>query len=172
MDQHPAARLGIDDRMNAFHVALLGEDELGVVVRAHIYVEHELTAFIRARMSPPEAVDALKLDFDGRVKLAIALGLPADFKPALRFLGSLRNRFAHQLDTAIAKQDADNFRNALGADKVIAVDAYRATQAKFRSNDMAVPISDRDPRDRVVLYLITLWSGIAVAAVKAREQAE
>ncbi len=168
---HPAARLGIESRMAAFQDALLGEDELGVVVRGHIYVEHELNEFIRATLSPPEALDAIKLDYDGRVKLAMALGLPAHFKPALSFLGTLRNKFAHRLDAAITKQEANGFAAAMGPNKIIAGDAYQATQAKFTSGDMAVPVNDRAPKDRFVLYLITLWSGIAVAAVKARGQA-
>lgn len=172
MDQRPAARLGIESRRAAFQEALLGDDELGVVIRAHIYVEHELIAFIRATMSPPEALDAIKLDYEGRVKLAMALGLPAHFKPALSFLGTLRNSFAHRLDATLTKQEANGFAAAMGPNKAVAGNAYRATQTKFTSGDMAVPVSDRAPKDRVILYLITLWSGIAVAAVKVRGQAE
>lgn len=170
LQQHPAVRLGLEERMIAFHAALRGEDELGAVVRAHLYIEHELIEFIRARMSPPEALDAIELDFDGRVKLAVALGLNPTFKPALRFVGSLRNRFAHRLEMVITKQEADNLGNAMGPNKAVAVDAYQATSAKFTAKEMAIPVSDRDPRDRVTLYLITLWGGIAVAAAQARER--
>ncbi|MFG1317684.1 hypothetical protein [Xanthobacter autotrophicus] len=165
-DVTTAERLGLQDQMAAFNKALLGEDPLGVVIRAHIYIEHQVIEFIRARMSPPEALDALELDYAGRVKLALALGLPAEFKAALSFIGTLRNQFAHRLDAKIDKQTANSFEVAIGAAKAIAHDNYIATKAK--TGQTAAPIKQLTPDDRAILYFVTLWSGIAVEVFRAR----
>ena len=165
----PEERAAIDERRTAFNKSLLGEDELGMVIRGHVHIEHELEGFIRARLTKPKELDQLKLDFSGRVKLAIALGLDERFRPALNFVGGLRNRFAHQLDIAIRSEDARDFYKALDEEaKEIAATQYKATHAKFkipgRPGDMGQP----DPRDRCTLFFVVLWSAVAVAGAQAR----
>lgn len=59
-----------DDR---FFRALTGEDELGVVIRAQIYVEAGLTELIEACV--PYAERLPRLAFEARLRLACALGL-------------------------------------------------------------------------------------------------
>ncbi|WP_454655083.1 hypothetical protein [Bosea beijingensis] len=167
----PAERLGIEAEQEAFNKALLGEDDLGVVVRAQIHIENQLIEFIRATMSPASAVDALDLDYAGRVKLALALGLSPTFKPALTFVGGLRNRFAHRLDTHISAQEALNFQNALGPEKQIRDRSYAATRKKLALIDKPIAVSRLDPKDRILLCFVTLWGGIAVSVAKAKAAA-
>lgn len=166
IDQTAAQRLGLGEKLDAFTAVLLGEDTLGVVIRAHIYIEHQLIEFIEARMSSPEVIDALDLTYTRRVKLALALGLPSEFKAQLHFIGTLRNQFAHRLDAEIGQQEADAFEKTLGDSKEIALSSYIATKKKLRQDPPA--IHSAEPKDRVILYLVTLWAGIAVAAVRAR----
>ena len=42
-----ARRLGIEERQLELTKFLVGEDPLGVVIRAHIHIEHEVIEFIR-----------------------------------------------------------------------------------------------------------------------------
>jgi hypothetical protein len=102
------------------------------------------------------------------VRLAAKLGL-AEFKPALQFIGKLRNKFAHRLDAAIESQDADNFENSLGVQGKAAVDrAYRETRGKVVNSTWNKPIKQLEPKDRIILYFVTLWAAIAVAAAKSK----
>jgi hypothetical protein len=169
--QTPAERLGIAKAQDAFNKALLGEDDLGMVVRAQIHIENQLIEFIRATLSPASALDALDLDYAGRVKLALALGLPPTFKPALTFVGNLRNKFAHRLDAEISAQEALNFENALGSEKQVHDRSYAATRKKLSLTDKPTAVSQLDPKDRILLCFVTLWSGVAVAVVKAKAPA-
>jgi hypothetical protein len=162
-------RLGLEDRQARLTNILTGEDELGVVVRAHIYIEHELTEFIKARLYPPTVLDAIRLDYSGRVRLALTLGLPAELKAALQFVGTLRNKFAHQLDSAIEKADADNFENALGQlGKPIVDRAFQRLEEEWTAAKRGVPLTQNDSRTRVTLFLVAVWSAVAVTAAKSK----
>lgn len=155
-----AARLGLEDKQGRFHAALLGEDELGIVIRAHIHIEHEVIAYINARLSPPGAIDALNLNYARQVKLALGLGLSAEFKFALRSLGTPRNKFAHRLDAKLDEQEASNLERALGPAIAISRQAYQTTQSALQADEKAMPLSTLEPRDRVILCLVTLWGGV------------
>src|SRR5258708_1065128 len=79
--------------IDAFLTTLLSEDELGVVVRAHIHIEHELEKFLCAALENPNELG--RLEYSARVRLALACGLRADLKGPLNAFGALRNRFSH-----------------------------------------------------------------------------
>lgn len=166
-EQPIAERLGVAEKQARLIVALTGTDALGVVIRAHIHVEHEVIAFIKARLPVPGALSLRDLDYDRRVKLALALGLPDEFSKALSFLGKLRNTFAHDIDATIGEQEANNFAQAMGPAKVTTADAYQATHAKLGGADKPTPFSKLQAMDRVILLCQTLWAGVAVAAYKA-----
>jgi hypothetical protein len=163
------ARLGLTERQAKLTEALLGEDSLGVVIRAHIHIEHELIEFIKSRLSPPSVLDAISLNYAGRVRLALHLGLEAERKTALNFIGTLRNRFAHQLDSTIEEKDATDFEHALGSESKAALEyAYPGTQAKVATRSWSGSLQQTAPKDRIALYFIVLWSAIAVAAAKSK----
>lgn len=164
-EQTPAQKLGLDQELGALISALSDEDELGMIIRAHIHIENQLTKYVESRLSPSEALNVLDLTYDDRVNLALALKLPDDFKAALNFIGSLRNRFAHQLDAILAKQDANNFANALGQKKIV-LRAFEATKKKLEQE--ASSLKSEQPKERVTIYLLTLWSGIAVTVANAK----
>lgn len=171
--ENVAERLGLEEKQAAFHAALMGEDELGAVVRAHIHIEHELIEFIRARLSPPDALDAISLDYSGRVKLAIALGLPKEMQAPLNFIGTLRNRFAHRLDARLSEHEANNFAKALApGEQEIFEKSYFEAYKKAEKRKLFPKINELNPKDRITLYFVLLWSAIAVYAIKASEAGE
>jgi hypothetical protein len=162
-------RLGLEDRQARLTENLMGEDELGVVVRAHIHIEHELTEFIKARLYPPTALEAIRLDYSGRIRLALTLGLPPELKPALQFVGTLRNKFAHQLDSAIDKEDADSFESVLGRlGKPIVDRAFQQLEEEWIAAQRGVPLTQNDPKTRVTLYFVAVWSAVAVVTMKSK----
>ena len=97
---------GLSERDQAFYAALQGEDDLGVIVRAHIHIEHELHEFIKLSAPKADQIKFSDYDYDGLLKLALVLG----FDPALKS-GPVRDRHfakqvAHRLEMKFAEQEA------------------------------------------------------------------
>jgi hypothetical protein len=77
-------------RADEFLDDLAGQDDLGVVVRCHLRVEHELIGYIGAQLVDAKALGEA-LDYSQKVRLALALGLDPSLKSALNGVGSIRN---------------------------------------------------------------------------------
>jgi GNAT superfamily N-acetyltransferase len=75
---------------DTFIPALLGEDALGVVVRAHIHIEARINALLDTMVAHPSLLPHLR--YEQRVRLACALGLDDRWFKQLKLLGDLRNR--------------------------------------------------------------------------------
>jgi len=99
--------------VEAFIAELLREDDMGAVIRTHIRLENLLAQFIDVSAPRVTHVKRLNLDFDGRVTLALLLGLDEDIGYALRALGTLRNRFAHNLETQLDAQAVQSIYSCL-----------------------------------------------------------
>jgi hypothetical protein len=104
---------GFKDRNDAFLNSLLTQDDLGLVVRAHLHIEHELREFIISAAPSPGQVKATELDFDSTVRLALVLGLDSELKPALNAIGNLRNKFAHRLNMTLGEMLSKNLSETL-----------------------------------------------------------
>jgi hypothetical protein len=106
--QHTFEGLLVDrfsKKMEALSKVLSKEDDLGVVIRAHIHIEHELYDFMYfAAPSPDQLKDVDEIPFRQKVDVALVLGLNATLKPALNAVGKLRNDFAHRLNTIVDEQ--------------------------------------------------------------------
>lgn len=97
----------------SFAKALSSEDDLGAVVRVAIWVESLVMRLVEQPLPAPKALKDLNLDYHGKVQLAVALGMPEEMAAVLKALGSLRNRFAHQLDMVLKESDVSNVYKAL-----------------------------------------------------------
>ncbi|MDQ3773656.1 MAG: hypothetical protein M3461_04405 [Pseudomonadota bacterium] len=75
-----------------FISALLAEDEVGSVIRSHLYVEVQVSAFL---------------------ELACCLGFDAKFRGALKRIGKLRNSFAHDLSLSLSQRVVSDLYNGL-----------------------------------------------------------
>lgn len=149
-----------EDKDEQFVEAITTEDELGSVIRSHIYIEHELSEFIRA--SCPNS-DALKgFEYSEKIRIAIALGLDSKWKPALELIGAIRNRFAHRLDYQITPQDAaafsKSFTDFAQADIVAGYQDMREISASPFPKDFGA----NTPRIRVMHCMIYLRAGLIV----------
>jgi hypothetical protein len=103
----------IERRRNSLYQVLESEDDLGVVLRAHVHIEHELREFVLATMPKPQHVTFSGFDDNHLVDLVLALGLNPELKSVLSSIGKLRNRFAHDLETRMTAQEANNLYEAL-----------------------------------------------------------
>ena len=92
---------------HAFCRALEGEDDLGVVVRAHIHIESKLINFINEKLTDLKTLNRLR--YSQRVELACELGLNSEMKEPLKVLGEIRNNFAHKINAQLNNQNIDKF---------------------------------------------------------------
>jgi hypothetical protein len=148
-------------RIEIFFTAILGEDDLGVVIRAHIHVESELTKYIASAL--PEPSELGRMDYSARLRLALACGLPKDLKAPLNAIGTLRNKFAHRIGMALSDTDADNVFHSFNEQFKKATEViYRAAAAS------PLPIEQRTPKERLVFYIVVIWTMVFNERTKTR----
>ena len=98
-----------------FYQDLAREDDLGLVVKAHLHIEHQLLEFISLHLPYKERCDWSRIGYAAKVDLALALGLPDTLRKPLVAIGTLRNEFAHNLSYSQASVDAVALYNGLPA---------------------------------------------------------
>lgn len=96
-----------------FVTALLAEDEVGSVIRSHLYVEAQLSAFLELTVVEPKFLNDLDLSYAKKVELACCLGFDPTFRSALKRIGKLRNDFAHDLSSLLSERVVADLFNAL-----------------------------------------------------------
>jgi hypothetical protein len=100
-----------------FYDAMDSQDDLGLVIRAHIHIEHWVERFLEAALPQYEKYSKeLSAEYDTKVILACIAGLHHDLKAPLSAFGKLRNRFAHRPNYELSSSDAENIYSALSAD--------------------------------------------------------
>jgi len=151
--------------------ALQGEDELGVVVRAHIHIEYHLVELVELFFQYPEYLKKMELEFHQKVDLALACGLKIQFAPPLKVLGNLRNDFAHKLNSYLGKQEVNNlYQSFSGEDKEIIQAAYLRTEKQVQEPTKK-KFKVLEPRDQFILMVVTLRAALLVAITEVRKLA-
>lgn len=150
-----------------FIQSLQAEDELGLVVRAHIHIEARLIELL-SLLADAKALEKMDLDYCQRVHLAVALGLKEEHSKGLLALGTLRNAFAHKLGSSLTETRVRNLYEALCTDDKTGVQqAYAKTERTLNQHDQkkfqALP-----PRDRFVLISVAL-RGVLLLAIREAE---
>jgi hypothetical protein len=163
--QTTAARLGIEKAQLELTQHLMSEDPLPLVLRGHMHIQAALTNFVRARGLLQNQIPS---KYSHLVQRAVILGLPNEFSKQLVFIGHLRNRFSHDLKAKISKADADAFAAAYELGDDVIEYAYQNTLSKMNDTTNKRSVHDLEPKERVILHIITLWAGIAVATAKAK----
>jgi hypothetical protein len=159
-----------DPAESAFVGALFGEDELGVVVRAHIHIEAKLLELLELLVANPQHLERMDLGFAQRVNLAIALGLKSEHASGLSALGTLRNAFAHRLDVQLSEDRVTNLYAALSSsDKEVVHLAYTRTNVQMGRQD-ALPFGRLSAKERFILISVALRAMLitAIGEIRAR----
>jgi hypothetical protein len=144
-----------------FLSALLAEDELGVVIRAHIYIEASLNEFNEACIPVPQHIPNLR--FQQRIDLACALGLKPEYGPALKVLGHMRNAFAHKLNTKLTRESVEKLYCALSKTAKEAVEqSFRKTKSQLLA-EKGPDFQNLEPKDQFVLIAVSLNAMLLVA---------
>jgi hypothetical protein len=135
-----------------------------------IFVENQLIQLITENIEDIDSVDRLKLSYDGRVNLAIAVGLTARLHTPLQALGQIRNKFAHQLNVQLGESEVNNFYKSFSAeDRTTIENSYQRTRKK---SDTKYPskFSSQVPLDRFVFCAVVLRAGIITARAQASQR--
>lgn len=145
-----------DESDEDFIAALTGEDELGVIVRAHIHVEAMLIRFLELFVANPAALDAMDLTYEQRVHLAVAFGFKKQYAAPLKAFGKLRNSFAHKINFKLKDSDVNNLYKAFdGDDRQIIVRAFENTKKQVGSSFKG-KFSEQDAKTRLVSMAVVL----------------
>lgn len=139
-----------------FFSDLMREDELGVVIRAHIHIEAQLMRLLEILVSYPEHIEKMNLDYAQRIKLAVAMGLRVEHAAPLNTLGSIRNRFAHKLESRLTKNDAENlYRTFHADDKDIIQQSFERTKQQLAPGE-STKFKQLSPKDQFILMVVAL----------------
>lgn len=133
------------------------EDEVGMVLRAHIHIEHAIIEILECVAPNYLYIDKVKLDYSRRVAIAVAFdAIRPDLYLPLINIGKLRNKFAHRLGYKIASQDVDSFVRAFAKDDLkIMTFIYEDTQRKS-SESRPENFSALEPIDKLILAVVVL----------------
>jgi hypothetical protein len=169
MPINPATiRHEITKRNAKFFEALDGEDDLGVVLRAHIHIEHELKEYILTVAPKPGHIKFSDYEYGSLVALALTLGLDDKLKAPLLAIGSLRNSFAHRLEMKLSRHDANNLYSALSADiKSSVQQGYAATRKMPQWAHLPKLIKELPPKQHWATCVIDIRSAIILETLDA-----
>ncbi|WP_275100162.1 hypothetical protein [Sedimenticola hydrogenitrophicus] len=148
--------------------ALNSEDDLGAVIRAHIHIESALNNLIDSYFESPKHIDRMRLEFHEKVKLAQAIGLKNQYAKPLNTLGTIRNNFAHRLDTTLGSNEIDSlYKSFDGDDKQMIQGAYLRTNKSLKTKGPK-SITKLKPKEQFTL-IVTAMHQILIQAKKELE---
>lgn len=163
----------MQNQEDAFIKVLMGEDELGVVVRAHIHIEARINELLEKMAAHPEYIRKMNLDYEQLVNLAVALGLKSESARPLKALGTLRNIFAHRLDTSLTKDRVDSLYKTLSTeDKQIAQWVYERTNVQLSMKDAPTSLRGLRPKDKFVLIAVAMRAMLLAAIAQLNSSSE
>lgn len=143
------------------------EDEMGAVVRAHIRIERIVFQLVEMQLAVPANIKRMNLDYGGYVNLALALGLDEQYGPSLRAMGSLRNKFAHQIGSSLDMSTVNSLYGSLRPEDKQQV---QASFAHIRKENEQVQVikkySELSPKDQFQLIAVVLWTSMRAVVLK------
>lgn len=149
---------------DAFIQSLQAEDELGLVIRAHIHIEAKLIEFLFL-LADAKALERMDLEYSQRVHLAVALGLKEEYSKGLLALGTIRNAFAHKLGSSLTESRVSNLYGALSSDEKSVVQESYARTERTQMAHGGKKFQALSPRNRFVLIVVALQS-VLILAIK------
>jgi hypothetical protein len=137
-----------------FLEALFGEDDLGVVVRTHIYIESGVNSILEQLIPFPGELPRLR--YEQKLKLCCAMGMDKTLLSPLIELGNLRNSFGHNINTRLSTTSVAKLLSAVSTDDLETImKTYTIALAETRE---ALPMSfhDLEPKSQLIGFAIWL----------------
>jgi hypothetical protein len=143
-------------------IDLCGDENLQLVIRAHLYAEQLLFAMLTAGLKNPSAIDLDRLTFPTKARLAVAMGLMTqEVLPPLNGLNTLRNSFAHKADYKFTDKDKLDLLNTMPS-YVVKV---------MLANEYGKSIHTREdvPLERILVVLVCLMEARRQDVVESKQ---
>jgi hypothetical protein len=121
-----------------------GENNFQIIIRAHLYIEHELRTILFRNLKHPELLGN-RLKFTDYLRFIFALGLiPIEYMPMLNKINNLRNSFAHNLEFII---------DEVSLNKII--DTFHSSlRNRYNKFDKELPPNDITSKLKNALFVI------------------
>ncbi|MGG0592512.1 hypothetical protein ABEY80_22005 [Priestia megaterium] len=125
-----------------------GENDFVVVLRGHLYIEHEIGELLKFRLVEPDLVFNDRFMFANKLTWAVAIGmLPKDAMSAYVALNKIRNKYAHKLDAKLTEKDFNDLISGFDAE----------IGELYRELNQGISIPDESLEWRIRKVIITLW---------------
>ena len=161
----------MDDQADHLIAALRGEDDLGVVIRAHLHIESKLESLLRKLIPYYQHLEKARINYSQKVDLALAMGLKPEYSKVLRKLGKIRNDFAHKPGIDLTNRNVTDLYGALGQkDRDIVLEGYKNTN-KVIPEFPNTPFNQLHYKERFILIVVTLYCLLETAIREAERRA-
>ncbi|MBQ0819483.1 hypothetical protein KBI52_04500 [Microvirga sp. HBU67558] len=151
-----------------FSKALTGEDDLAAIIRSHLYIEHELNVFLEGRI-PEQVFETIHIEYFDKIKLAVSLGFPSKYKAALKAVGTIRNKFAHNLRTQLTSTMLDELYQVFDPVTKEGIQwGFKRINPHFPGRSKPKSHKEMPLRDRLSLYVVHIWAGLKAANAEDR----
>ena len=141
----------------AFIKALLAEDELGCVIRSHLYIEAQIDHYLELAVAHPKHLKDLDLSYAKKIELMCCLGFDAQFRGPLKRLNKLRNDFAHDLSSRLSQKVVNDLYNVLPVFGQKAVEiSVEMLHKHFASSGQPPKYRTLLPKSQFVLIVLNL----------------
>ena len=138
-----------------FYEDLQNEDELGAVIRGHLHIEHALNEILNTQIPHFVYLDKLKLDYEVKVALSVAMGLNKNYEKPLNGIALLRNKYAHRPGFVMTKTDTTNlYKSFASEDREIIQGAFGITNKQHNKEKMQ--FKALKPIDQFILLAVTV----------------
>jgi len=148
----------------------MAEDQLGAVIRAHLYVEAQVNRLLDALIPYPEHLGEMRLNWGQRVELVLAMGLKPQYGPPLKALGRIRNKFAHNPEAELNDEDVNELYGSLAdEDRQIVLESFERTKPQV-PDPVKGGFRDLEIKSQLTLIVVALHALLLVALTEAGGQ--
>lgn len=102
---------------NEFNLDVENENSIQVILKGHLYIEHELRKLLEKNLKNPKLLGLDKFKFSSLNKLVFALGLLSnEIYPVIKGINDLRNKCAHDLEYTFNLKEYKKIEDTLSGD--------------------------------------------------------
>lgn len=139
------------------------------VIKGAIAVEVEIEEAFSLNFIDFDSLVQMRLTYEQKVKLMVAIGLEPRFEGPLKALAKIRNRFAHNLDADFSASDADNFYSTFSKEDRKIIDlSLEAMEGRIQEGENHKQFSEFDIQDKFSLCVVTLRSAMKATHAEIR----
>ena len=149
---------------------LMGEDELGAIVRSHILIENLILRLLELLIPYQEHLEKIRLGYRHKVDLVLAMGLKPQYGPPLLQFGKIRNDFAHKPDIKLTSKHVNDLYGAMHAeDRKVVLIGFENTKRQI-SGSTSKAFKKLDPIDRFILIVVSLRAVLLAAIIEIENE--